>query len=169
MTTLVPMYCNTSSVLINHGYYPWIVIANQVSGGLPGFGSVGAVIGPSLVQQPSLARRSCTTRLYLHPLRCTWMLSIPRRSDGSLAPTKQSHERVTGSIPGWRQYTTDTMNDVVEITYVRRQCHKSTMFYIASRAQKYSWIADQRDAHEKSIWQGTRRVTINPRPPLESS
>ena len=132
MTTLVPMYCNTSSVLINHGYYPWIVIANQVSGGLPGFGSVGAVIGPSLVQQPSLARRSCTTRLYLHPLRCTWMLSIPRRSDGSLAPTKQSHERVTGSITDWRQDRTDfhTTNDVVRIACVWQQCHKPTMFYI---------------------------------------
>ena len=51
MTTLVPMYHNTSSVLINPGYEPWIVIANQVFGGPPGYGSVGAVIGPPLVQQ----------------------------------------------------------------------------------------------------------------------
>ena len=33
----------------------------------------------------------------------------------------------------------------------------------------YSWIANQRDAHKKSISQATRRVTTIPRPPLESS
>ena len=51
MTTLVPMYRNTSSVLINPEYLPWIIIANQVFGGFPGYGSVGALIGPPLVQQ----------------------------------------------------------------------------------------------------------------------
>ena len=51
MTTLVPMYHNTSSVLINPGYEPWIVIANQVFGGPPGYGSVRVVIGPPLVQR----------------------------------------------------------------------------------------------------------------------
>ena len=35
--------------------------------------------------------------------------------------------------------------------------------------EKNSWIADQPDAHEKSISQATRRVTTIPRPPLESS
>ena len=34
---------------------------------------------------------------------------------------------------------------------------------------EYSWIADQRDAHEKSIFRRTRRVTTIPRPPLENS
>ena len=33
----------------------------------------------------------------------------------------------------------------------------------------YSWIADQRHSHEKSICQRTRRVTTLSRPPLESS
>ena len=33
----------------------------------------------------------------------------------------------------------------------------------------YSWIADQRHAHKKSICQRTRRVTTLSRPPLESS
>ena len=33
----------------------------------------------------------------------------------------------------------------------------------------YSWFADPQDAHEKLIWQGTRRVTTNPRLPLECS
>ena len=36
-------------------------------------------------------------------------------------------------------------------------------------AGAYSWIANQRDAHETSILQATRRVTTIPRPPLESS
>ena len=34
---------------------------------------------------------------------------------------------------------------------------------------RYSWIADQRDAHKKSICQRTKRVTTLSRPPLESS
>ena len=33
----------------------------------------------------------------------------------------------------------------------------------------YSWIAFSVDAHEKLIWQATRKVTTIPRPPLESS
>ena len=33
----------------------------------------------------------------------------------------------------------------------------------------YSWIANQRHAHEKSIFRRTRRVTTLSRPPLESS
>ena len=36
-------------------------------------------------------------------------------------------------------------------------------------AMVYSWIADQRDAHELLICQRTRRVTTLSRPPLESS
>ena len=39
-----------------------------------------------------------------------------------------------------------------------------------SRAfRMYSWIADQRDAHEKLICKQTRRVTIVPRPRIKSS
>ena len=33
----------------------------------------------------------------------------------------------------------------------------------------YSWIADQQDAHEKSVCRQTKRAMTIPRPPLESS
>ena len=50
MITLVPVYSNTSSVYVSLGYSSKTVIANQVFGGPSGYGSVWAVIGPSLVQ-----------------------------------------------------------------------------------------------------------------------
>ena len=37
------------------------------------------------------------------------------------------------------------------------------------RCVQYSWIADQRDSHKKTICQRTRRGTTIPRPPLKSS
>ena len=44
-----------------------------------------------------------------------------------------------------------------------------TVFLRFCDASSYNWIANQLDAHEKSISQAIRRVTKNPRPPLESS
>ena len=45
MTGLVPMYRNSSFVLINPGYRPWIVIANQESGVLLAMYLWGALLG----------------------------------------------------------------------------------------------------------------------------
>ena len=46
--------------------------------------------------------------------------------------------------------------------------HKETK-YVGNYVKEYSWIADQRHAHKKSIFRQTRGVTTLPRPPLESS
>ena len=46
---------------------------------------------------------------------------------------------------------------------------KIQRFLCAVFLQCYSWIADQRDTHEKLICQRTRRATTIPRPPLGNS
>ena len=46
---------------------------------------------------------------------------------------------------------------------------KMRRFLCADFLQCYIWIADQQDAHEKSICQWTRRATTIPRPPLENN
>ena len=57
-----------------------------------------------------------------------------------------------------------TTNVLDKITFRIKELKTLTV-----KIKNYSWIADQRDAHEKLICQRTRRVTIIPRPPLESS
>ena len=54
--------------------------------------------------------------------------------------------------------------------WVKLSDHKQpTQDWKGPLQMRYSWIADQVSAHEKSIWRKTRRVTTIPRPPLESS